>query len=134
MKNNSPNSLLNTTNSGLVQNYRITGNYNFAKNWSLQFFTFFQGRNFNLQGYRTNPISHSIAIKKDIMSKKGMLGLGIDNFATPTYKVDSFAHSPYFEQTTTNTLYNFIVKVNFSYKIGKLIPEKKSKKSFESEE
>ena len=134
LKNNSPDPLLNTTNSGLVQNYRITGNYNFAKNWSFQFFTFFQGRNFNLQGYRTNPISHSIAIKKDIMSKKGMLGLGLDNFATPTYKVDSYAHSPYFEQTTTNTLYNFIVKVNFSYKIGKLIPEKKSKKSFESEE
>ena len=133
LKNNSPDPFINATNQGLVQNYRISGSYKFSKDWSLQFFSFFQGRNINLQGYRTNPISHSLAVKKDIMNKKGAIGFGIDNFATPTYQVNSYLTSAYLDQTTTNTLYNFIVKVNFSYKIGKLAPEKRAKKSLEED-
>lgn len=134
LKNNSPNLFLNATNDGLVQNYRIFGNYDFPKGWALQFFSFFQGKNINLQGYRTNPINHSLAVKKDLMGKKGTIGLGIDNFATPSYQVYSYLNSAYIQQSTTNTLYNFIVKVNLNYKIGKLSPVKKTKKSLEEDE
>ena len=134
LQNNSSNPFLHATNEGLVQNYRIFGNYDFPKGWALQFFSFFQGRNINLQGYRTNPISHSLAVKKDIINKKAMIGFGIDNFATPSYQVHSYLNSPYIEQSTTNTLYNFIAKVNFSYKIGRLNPVKKNKKSLEEDE
>ena len=111
-----------------------SGNYNFSKGWALQFFTFFQGKNINLQGYRTNPINHSIAVKKDILNKNGALGLGLDNFMTPSYLVYSQLESPYIQQHTTTTLYNFIVKVTFSYKLGKIIPEKKSRKSLEEDD
>ena len=91
------------------------------------------GRNFNLQGYRTNPINHSLAVKKEIMRKSGTIGLGIDNFVTPSYDVYSELNSAYLKQSTTNTLYNFIVKVNFSYRIGR-VQESKSKKELLDEE
>lgn len=134
LKNNSPDPALNATNQGLVQNYRLSGNYNFKNGWAVQFFGVYQGRNFNLQGYRTNPINHSLAVKKDILDKKGMLGIGLDNFLTPSYQVHSQLNSAYLAQYTTNTLYNFIVKVNFSYRIGRLSTDKKPKKSLEDEE
>lgn len=133
LKNNSPDPFINATNQGLVQNYRLSGSYKFSRDWSFQFFSFFQGRNINLQGYRTNPISHSLAVKKDFTSRKGSIGLGIDNFVTPSYQVHSYLSSAYLDQTTTNTLYNFVAKVNFSYKIGKKAPERKAKKSLEED-
>ena len=120
LNNNSPDPFINATNSGFVQNYRLFGNYNFTNGWSLQFFAIYQGKNFNLQGYRTNPINHSVAFKKEIFQKKGSIGLGLDNFATPSYVVYSELNSAYLKQSTTNTLYNFIVKVNFSYRIGRI--------------
>ncbi len=134
LKNNSDDPFIHATNQGLVTNVRVFGNYNFSKGWALQFFSFFQGRNINLQGYRTNPINHSLAVKKDILRKKGSLGFGLDNFATPSYKVHSELESAYLLQSTTNTLYNFIARVNFSYKIGKLNPERKKRKSGEDDD
>ena len=50
--------------------------------------------------------------------------MGVDNFMTPSYKVHSELKSFYLTQSQTNNLYNFIVRINFSYKIGKLLPEK----------
>ena len=61
------------------------------------------------------------------MKKAGSLGLGFDNFMTPSYKVYSELKSPYLLQSTATTLYNFIIKVNFSYKIGRVLVEKKRK-------
>jgi hypothetical protein len=64
-------------------------------------------------------------VRKDLWDKKGVIGLGVDNFATPAYKVNSVLASAYLNQYTTTTLHNVIVKVNFSYKIGKIIKSKK---------
>ncbi|HEV8513630.1 MAG TPA: TonB-dependent receptor [Cyclobacteriaceae bacterium] len=125
LKNNSSDPILNATMEGLTPNFRMFGNYNFSNGWSIQFFGSYQGKSYNLQGYRTNPINHSVSVKKNLWGKNGSLTLGLDNFATPTYKVYSNLKSPYLIQNTTNTLYNFIVKVSFSYKIGKLAPERK---------
>jgi outer membrane receptor protein involved in Fe transport len=127
LKNNSNDPFINASNHGLVKNYRISGNYNFKSGWTLQFFSFFPGRNINLQGYRTNPISHSLSVRKDLWKKNGSLGIGLDNFATPAYDVHTKLESPYIAQTTTNTLYNFIAKVTLSYKIGKITPPKNMK-------
>ena len=124
LKNNSNDPFINARNQGLVRNYRLFGNYNFSKDWSVQFFSFFQGRSINLQGYRTNPINHSLSMRKDVMGKKGTIAIGIDNFMTPSYRVYSELKSAYLVQSTSDTLYNFILRANFSYKIGKLNPDK----------
>ena len=131
LKNNSTDPFINATNQGFTPNFRLFGNYNFAKGWSAQFFGIFQGRSYNLQGYRTNPINHSISVKKEIWDKKGMVSFGMDNFLTPQYQIHSQLNSAYLDQKTTNTLYNFIVKVSFSYKIGRIAPERKKQLSEE---
>ncbi len=125
LRNNVTDPILNATNSGVTPNIRISGSYNFNKLWSAQFFSTFQGRNYNLQGYRTNPISHSISVKKNIWGNNGSLTLGLDNFATPSYQVHSVLNSAYLNQTTTNTLVNFVIKASFSYKIGRIVESKK---------
>jgi outer membrane receptor protein involved in Fe transport len=124
LKNNSNDPSINASNSGFTPNFRVFGNYNFKNGWAFQFFTFFQGRNYNLQGYRTNVVNHNLSVKKDIWKKAGSFGIGVENFMTPSYNVYSTLNSSYITQSTTTTLYNFIVKVNFSYKIGRKLPER----------
>ncbi len=125
LNNNSPDPILNATNSGVTQNYRMTGSYNFNKGWQLQLFAAFQGNSFNLQGYRTGLNTQSIAVRKDIMKKAASLGAGFDNFATPSFNIYNYLNSPYVTQRTNTTLHNLIFKVNFTYKIGRQLPEKK---------
>jgi outer membrane receptor protein involved in Fe transport len=127
LKNNSNDPAVNATNSGFTPNFRVFGNYNFNKGWTLQFFTFFQGKSYNLQGYRTNVISHNISVKKDILKKAGSFGVGVENFMTPSYDVNASLNSYYISQSTTTTLHNFIFKVNFSYKVGRKLSEKHKK-------
>lgn len=125
LQNNSKDPSLSASNEGITPNFRMSGNYNFANDWSFQFFASYQGRSYNLQGYRTSPINHSISLKKNLWSKNGSITLGLDNFATPAYEVRSQLNSSLLDQTTKNTLHNFIVKVSFSYKIGKVFQDKK---------
>ncbi len=132
LKNNSPDPVLNATKQGLTPNFRMFGNYNFSNGWSFQFFSSFQGRSYNLQGYRTSPINHSVSVKKNIFGKNGSISFGLDNFVTPAYQVHSQLNSAYLIQHTTNTLYNFIVKASFSYKIGRVTQDRK--KQLEEEE
>jgi outer membrane receptor protein involved in Fe transport len=127
LKNNSADTTLNASNKGLTKNFRFSGNYKIGKGWTVQFFSFFQGRQYNLQGYRTGLINHSISVNKEFMGKKMNLGLGADNFLTPSFNVYSQLHSPYLDQYTATTLHNRIVKVNLNYKIGKLkVTERKT--------
>ncbi len=125
LKNNSPDPVLNATMQGLTPNFRMFGNYNFSNGWSFQFFGSYQGKSYNLQGYRTSPISHSVSVKKNMWGKNGSITLGLDNFVTPSYQVYSNLKSPYLIQNTTNTLYNFVVKISFSYKIGRVAQDRK---------
>jgi outer membrane receptor protein involved in Fe transport len=125
LKNNSPDPVLNATRQGLTPNFRMFGNYNFINGWSFQFFGGYQGRSYNLQGYRTSPINHSVSVKKNILGKNGSLSLGADNFVTPLYNIRADLNSPYLLQSTTNTLHNFMEKTSFSYKIGRVAQDHK---------
>jgi len=125
LKNNSNDPVLNAKMQGLTPNFRMFGNYNFSNGLSFQFFGSYQGRSYNLQGYRTSPITHSVSVKKSVLNKNGSISLGLDNFVTPAYQVHSVSNSAYLVQNTTNTLYNFIVKASFSYKIGKVARDTK---------
>ena len=120
LKNNSNDPTINASNHGLTKNFRLSANYELPKGWALQFFSMFQGRNYNLQGYRTGVINHSLSVRKEIMHKQGSIGIAVDNFATPSFNVYSNLRSPYLDQRTLNDLHNFIFRVNISYKIGKL--------------
>ena len=111
---------LAASNQGWVVSLRAMGSYNFAKDWGLQLFSFYRGRQVQLQGYQGGFGIYSLSIKKDLKDKRGSIGIGAENFFTRSIKMNRESESPTFYQRSTNTMYNTSVKVNFSYRIGKM--------------
>ncbi len=124
-------------NSGWVYNIRGFGNYTIGKGWGLQFFGFYRGQQVTLQGYQGAFRIYSLSIQKEFNEKRGSVGIGAENFATPSIVVKSSSVSPLVNQQSANTFYNFNFKVTFSYRIGKLSmnqPQKKSGKSINNDD
>jgi hypothetical protein len=96
------------------------GNYTLTKGWGLQFFSFYRGRQVQLQGSQGGFYAYSVAVKKDIAKKKGSIGLGIENFFSPAIRVRSELASPVIVQNSVNEFHNMSIRVNVSYRIGKL--------------
>lgn len=120
LKNNVPDPLYNASNEGWVYSFRMFGNYTLNKGWGLQFFSFYRGRQVQLQGSQGGFYAYSLAVKKDIANKKGSVGLGIENFFASSIKVNNELKSPVIVQSSVNELFNTSIRVNFSYRIGKL--------------
>ncbi|MBS1507076.1 MAG: TonB-dependent receptor [Bacteroidetes bacterium] len=126
---------MKANNSGWVYNIRGMGNYNIAKGWGLQFFGFYRGQQVTLQGYQGAFRVYSLSLQKEFNEKRGSIGLGAENFLTPTMKVNSQSISPIVNQTGYNTFYNFNFKVTFNYRIGKLTASQpKRKKSINNDD
>ncbi|MBI1769334.1 MAG: TonB-dependent receptor [Bacteroidetes bacterium] len=124
------------SNNGWVFNARMFGSYSITKGWGLQFFGFYRGRQVTLQGYQGAFRIYSLSIQKEFNEKRGSIGLGAENFATPSITVKSSSVSPILNQQSANTFYNFNFKVTFNYRIGKLTMSqpKKSKMSINNDD
>lgn len=120
LDNNVPDPLYNASNEGWVASYRLFGNYNFAKNWGLQFFGFYRGNSVQLQGSQGGFGIYNLAIKRDFADSRGSIGFGAENFFTPEFKMKSSLVSPVLRQNSVNTMRNMGFRINFSYRIGKL--------------
>jgi outer membrane receptor protein involved in Fe transport len=120
LKNNVVNPLYNASNRGWVYSFRMFGNYTLNKGWGLQFFTFYRGRQVQLQGSQGGIYAYSLALRKEIGNKKGSVGLGIENFFASSIKIRNELSSPLIIQNSVNQLFNTSVRVTFSYRIGKL--------------
>ena len=120
LDNNVPDPLYNASNEGWVSSYRLFGNYNFAKNWGLQFFGFYRGNSVQLQGSQGGFGIYNLSIKRDFADSRGSIGFGAENFFTPEYKIKSELVSPVLQQKSVNTMRNMGFRINFSYRIGKL--------------
>jgi outer membrane receptor protein involved in Fe transport len=134
LDNNSRFDSLRVKNSGWVFSGRLFGNYNLKKGWGLQFFSFFRGRQVNLQGFQGGFRMYSLSVRKEFNEKRGSIGLGIENFVTPSLKIKNEIHSTSYgptinnepgprttlDQNSTNVMYNLSFRVNFSYRIGKM--------------
>jgi len=137
LNNNNPNPLLNAKNEGWVASFRMFGSYNLTKGWGLQVFSFYRGRQVQLQGSQGGFGIYSLSVKKDFLNKKGSIGLGAENFFTPGgFKINNSIESSTISQTSTNTLRNMNFKINFSYRIGKMTFDapKKRKKSVNNDD
>jgi hypothetical protein len=124
------------SNSGWVYNVRMFGNYTINNGWGLQFFGFYRGRQVQLQGYQGAFRLYSLSLQKEFNEKRGSIGVGAENFLTPTMTVNSSTVSPILNQQGYNKFYNFNFKVTFSYRLGKLTVNqpKKSKKSVNNDD
>jgi outer membrane receptor protein involved in Fe transport len=135
MLNNNLSGEANVKNSGVVVSGRLMGNYTLKNGWGLQAFSFFRGRNVNLQGYQGGFRMYAMNVRKEFNEKKGSIGFGLENFITPSLKIKSEVKSTTFtpatlsnptgtkttlNQNSTNVLYNLSFRVNVSYRIGKM--------------
>ncbi len=120
LTNNSGNSALGASNSGIVVSGRVFTNLNFKSGWGFQGFGFTRGRDVQLQGNQTGFRVYSLGVKKDFKNKRGSVGLGMENFLQKAFRQETLLKTPTFTQTNVNNLYNRGIRVNFSYKLGKM--------------
>ncbi|MEJ0032927.1 MAG: outer membrane beta-barrel protein [Bacteroidota bacterium] len=121
LNNNNPNPIYSASNKGWVISGRMFGSYNITKLWGLQFFSFYRGRQVNLQGHQGGFGIYSLSLKRDFANKKGSIGFGAENFFNfDGWKIRSETISPIITQNSTNVMHNMSFKVNFSFRIGKM--------------
>lgn len=120
LTNNDANPEFTASNEGWVISGRLFGNYQLKNDWALQFFSFYRGRQVQLQGTQGGFGIYSLAINKNFKNKKGSIGFGAENFFAPSMKIRNELVSPTINQSGYNEMYNMNFKINFSYRIGKM--------------
>jgi hypothetical protein len=120
LNNNVDSIIFKAKNSGWVYNARLFGSYNLTKGWGFQFFTFYRGRQVQLQGTQGGFYVYSLALRKEFANKKGSVGVGAENFFYPRITIQNEQSSPILQQNITNVITNLNFKVTFSYRIGKM--------------
>jgi outer membrane receptor protein involved in Fe transport len=137
LTNNNSSVLYNATNSGWVVTGRFFTNLTLKNGWGVQGFGFIRGRQIQLQGYQGGFAFYSLGIKKDLKDKRGSFGIAGENFFNHPFTIRSESSSPIFAQSSVMSLYNAGVRVNFSYKFGKLsfdAPQRKRGRSVENDD
>jgi outer membrane receptor for ferrienterochelin and colicin len=128
LTNNDPNPEFNAANEGFVYSGRLFGGYQLKKNWALQAFGFYRGRQVQLQGFQGGFGVYSLSLNKNFNNKKGNIGFGIENFLQKSMKINSETITPTINQKNVNELFNFNAKINFSYRIGKMSFDQRPKR------
>ena len=123
LRNNVADPAYAARNAGLVVSGRLYGSYALPKGWGLQVFGFYRGQQVQLQGSQSNFAVYSFSLKHDLAQKKGSLGLGAENFFSPSNTVRSESTSALLTQHSTTVQHLTSFKVYFSYRIGKLTAE-----------
>ncbi|HET9505034.1 MAG TPA: TonB-dependent receptor [Hymenobacter sp.] len=132
LRNNVADPLYAARNAGLVLSGRLYASYALPKNWNLQVFGFYRGQQVQLQGAQSNFAVYSFSLKHDFAQKKGSLGLGAENFFSPSNAVRSEATGPLLAQRTTTVQRITSFKVYFSYRVGKLTAEPRRRKGVQN--
>lgn len=120
LTNNVDDPLFNAENEGFVFNGRLFGSYKITELWVVQMFGFYRSARVQLQGF-TNPFYiYSLSLNRNFKNKKGSIGFGANNFATPRSFLDSEVTTPFLTQRSTSELQLLNFRINFSYRIGSL--------------
>jgi len=115
------------SNSGLVISGRLNSSLTIKNGWGMQAFSFFRGRQVQLQGYQGGFGYYSVGVKKDFKNKRGSLGMAGENFFNNPFKIRGESATPgYFSRTSLTSLFNAGVRATFSYRFGKITFEENS--------
>ncbi|NVO32421.1 TonB-dependent receptor domain-containing protein [Hymenobacter lapidiphilus] len=125
LDNNSPNPVLAASNEGWVASGRLSANYQFESGWALQGFSFYRGRQVQLQGSQGGFGIYSLSLNKRFAEKRGSFGVGFDNFFTPSLRISNTFSSAVLDQNSVNDLKRIGFRFNFNYRIGKLTTEQR---------
>ncbi|MGV3504015.1 MAG: TonB-dependent receptor domain-containing protein [Adhaeribacter sp.] len=117
---------LRASNANLMYNANLNVSYTFDKGFSAQAFGMFNSPRVTLQGQSSSWSYYNMAVKKEILKKKGSLSAGIDNPFSQTIKLrNTFKTTPSEQHPVTsrqeNTLYVYTrqVRVSLQYQFGK---------------
>ncbi|SIO17255.1 TonB-dependent receptor domain-containing protein [Algoriphagus halophilus] len=116
------------SNQGFVVSGRMFGNYSLPKDWQIQLFTFARGSRVQLQGTSGGFAAYGLGINKQFNEKRGSIGFGADNFLSKEFTVRNEIVTPTIVQNSTNVMRNMNFKINFSYRIGKLSMDQRSRR------
>lgn len=120
LTNNVPDENFRAKNAGWVISGRMFGSYNLTKEWSLQFFSFFRGKNVQLQGYQGGFGVYSLGLNKNLPNKRGSIGFGAENFFGQTITIKGETITPVVNQQTVSVRQNLNFKVNVNLRFGKI--------------
>jgi outer membrane receptor protein involved in Fe transport len=132
LRNNVADPTYAARNAGLVVSGRLYGSYALPKGWGLQVFGFYRGQQVQLQGSQSSFALYSFSLKHDVAQQKGSLGLGAENFFSPSNTIRSEITSPLLTQHSTTVQHLTSFKVYFSYRIGKLTAEPRGHKNVQN--
>jgi len=121
-------------NAGWVLGGRLYGSYALPKGWNVALFSFYRGQQVQLQGSQSSFAVYSMSLKHDVAGKKGSLGLGAENFFSPTNAVRTDIASPLLSQQSTTVQHLTSFKVYFSYHIGQLTAEPRPHKNVKNDD
>ncbi|MDO7886275.1 TonB-dependent receptor domain-containing protein [Hymenobacter cheonanensis] len=134
LQNNVPDPNYAARNAGWVLGGRLYGSYALPKGWNVQLFSFYRGQQVQLQGSQSSFAVYSMSLKHDVAGKKGSLGLGAENFFSPTNAVRSDIASPLLSQQSTTVQHLTSFKVYFSYRLGQLTAEPRPHKNVKNDD
>jgi hypothetical protein len=129
LSNNNDYWLYKAENEGWVASGRLFGSYNLDKGWGFQFFSFVRGNQVQLQGTQGGMYMYGLSIRKEFNEKRGSIGLGAENFINRSLTIKSTTESPAISQDNIRVMNNFNVRINFSYRIGKMSMENRPRRS-----
>jgi outer membrane receptor protein involved in Fe transport len=117
---------LKAANASLMYNANLNLSYAFAKGFSAQMFGMFNSPRVTLQGQSSSWTHYNMALKKEILKKKGSISAGIDNPFSQTLKLkNTFSAGQSERQAISsqqdNILYVYTrqFRVSMNYQFGK---------------
>lgn len=120
LSNNVPDPSQNASNSGWVYSGRVFGSLDLGNGWAMQTFSFYRGRSVQLQGFQGGFGTYSLGARKEFKNKRGSVGMALENFLAPNMKIRNGLNTPTIDQRGLTVLENFSVRLNFSYRLGKM--------------
>ncbi|MEJ7662765.1 MAG: hypothetical protein WKG07_25960 [Hymenobacter sp.] len=87
-----------------------------------------------LQGAQSNFAVYSMSLKRDFAQQKGSIGLGAENFFSPRNAVRTDLSSPLLTQASTSVQHLTSFKVYFSYRVGQLRAEPRTRKRVQNDD
>jgi outer membrane receptor protein involved in Fe transport len=134
LRNNVADARYAARNAGFVVSGRLYGSYALPRGWGLQVFGFYRGQQVQLQGSQSSFALYSMSLKHDFAAKKGSLGLGAENFFSPSNTVRSDIASPLLTQQSSTVQHLTSYKVYLSYRIGKLTADPRPHKNVKNDD
>ncbi len=120
--------------AGWVVGGRLAGSYALPKGWNVQVFGFYRGQLVQLQGSQSSFAVYSMSVKHDFAGKKGSVGLGAENFFSPTNAVRSDLASALLRQQSTTVQHLTSFKIYLSYRVGQLTAEPRAHKNVRNDD